>query len=73
MVVCMRARSNCISAFVLVSGHGLDCASGTLPLQRHLGKHNYSMCQMNRPPRMQLIGNEAGCMEVYREGFLCDD
>jgi len=48
-------------------GHGCDCANrkgGTLPLQCHLGKHNYSMPQVNYLPRMQITGNEAGCLGV---------
>lgn len=48
-------------------GHGRDCANrkgGTLPLQRHLGEHSCSVPQVNYLPRMQITGNEAGCLGV---------
>ncbi len=47
--------------------HGRDCANkigGTLPLHRHLGEHSCSVLQVKYLPRMQIIGNEAGCLGV---------
>ncbi len=35
-----------------------------MPLQRHLGEHNCSMPQVNYLPRMQITGNEVGCLGV---------
>ncbi len=48
-------------------GHGHHCANrkgGTLPSQRHLGERSYYVPQVNYLPKMQITGNEAGCLGV---------
>ncbi len=48
--------------FLVMGAIALIEKGGTLPLQRHLSEHNYSMFQVNYLPIMQITNNEVGCL-----------